>query len=76
MKLTELTTDLIGLTKKKALIVPATKPRNPTHQTLAAKKNAAGPHRDKKAEMKKGLTKHKFKSCMHEELDTPIGEDK
>lgn len=58
--------------------VPTIKPRNNTYQTLAAKKNAAGPHRDKKAELKKGLLKHKYKS-MHEAIDVlaeEIPEDK
>jgi hypothetical protein len=41
------------------VIVPVTKPRNPTYQTLAKKANAGGAHRDRKAELKKGVYKHK-----------------
>lgn len=41
------------------IIVPNTKPRNPTYRILANKSNAGGAHRDKKAELKKGQEKHK-----------------
>lgn len=55
------------LTELKKIIVPTLKPRNSTYQTLMAKKNAAGAHKDKKAELKKGNLKHKGQ--MHEEID-------
>lgn len=41
------------------VLVPNLKPRNPTYRTLANKANAGGAHRDKKAELKSGLQKHK-----------------
>jgi len=47
--------------------VPTLKPRNSTYQILQAKRNAAGAHRDKKSELKKGLLKHK--NSMHEEIE-------
>ena len=54
--------------------VPTLKPRNSTYQTLAAKKNAAGPHRDKKAELKKGLLKHKRPGFGQIDHNTPFTE--
>ena len=41
--------------------VPNLKPRNSTYQTLLAKKNAAGAHKDKKDALKRGDLKHKNK---------------
>ena len=41
------------------IVVPVSKPRDPNHQILANKKNAAGEHRDKKRELKNGVEKHK-----------------
>lgn len=55
------------LTELKKLIVPASKPRNSTYQVLAAKKNAAGAHKDKKQDLKKGVMKHKNR--MYEDND-------
>ena len=57
MKLDEL------VTPQKKLIVPASKPRNPTYRDLAAKKNAAGAHKDKKDALKRGDFKHKGQMC-------------
>lgn len=51
----------------KVVVVPNVKPRNPTYRTLANKANAGGAHRDKKAELKKGMQKHKDR--MYEEVE-------
>ena len=51
--------------------VPTIKPRNSTYRVLGNKVNAAGPHRDKKSELKKGLIKHKnprHLQHMHEDI--------
>lgn len=50
------------LTEDNKVVVPMLKPRNPNQMVLAAKKNAAGPHRDKKREMKGGASKHRNKA--------------
>ena len=41
------------------IVVKNLKPRDPNHQILAAKKNAAGEHRDKKRELKNGVEKYR-----------------
>ena len=48
--------------------VPKLKPRNSTYQTLLAKKNAAGAHKDKKDLLKRGQLKHK--NQMHEAVNS------
>jgi hypothetical protein len=55
---------------KETISVPTLKPRDPNQQILANKKNAGGPMRDKKKEMKRGKEKFKgsFKQFM-EALD-------
>lgn len=46
--------------KQAAILIPNKKPRDRiTQQVLANKKNAAGPHRDKKREVRDGKLKHK-----------------
>jgi hypothetical protein len=41
--------------------IPVPKPRDPNHEILATKKNAAGAHKDNKRELKAGEVKHRNK---------------
>lgn len=50
------------LTEDKKLVVPTLKPRDPNHLILAAKKVAAGKHKNAKRELAMGKSKHKNKS--------------
>lgn len=53
MKLSEI------IKKDTKIVVQNLKPRDPNKTVLAAKKNAAGKHRDKKRELKNGVEKHR-----------------
>lgn len=53
--------------KELTVKLPPLKPRDPNHLTLAAKKNAGGPMKDKKVAMKRGDFKHKGRA--YEDMD-------
>lgn len=53
--------ELFEKAKDTKIVVQNLKPRDPNQAVLAAKKNAAGQHRDKKRELKAGQDKHKSK---------------
>jgi hypothetical protein len=55
------------------LKIPTLKPRDSGHRVLAAKVNAAGPHRDKKAELKRGTEKHKGRSVYEASIEEAEG---
>lgn len=55
------------------LKIPGLKPRDPNQAVLASKKNAGGPMRDKKQELKRGESKHKARAYEDQDLD-PLAE--
>jgi hypothetical protein len=59
--------------KLNQLKIPTLKPRDSGHRVLAAKVNAAGPHRDKKAELKRGAEKHKGRSVYEASIEEAEG---
>ena len=56
--------------------VPPLKPRNSTHHVLRNKANAGGAHRDKKAELKKGVLKHKGRGVYVKESIVKLPDEK
>jgi len=65
--------------EKDKIVVPNLKPRDPNHEILKNKRNAAGAHRDKKRDMKNGEGKYKEKITFKEYLmvEAPMkGSDK
>lgn len=48
------------------------KPRDPNHAVLAMKKNAGGPMRDKKRELRRGELKHKGRAYEDQDLDASL----